>query len=85
MFCDKPDEMRIFDAIVEKNPYLDEFQRHYLNLAVWCYINQPDRFREIVQDQERPADDFDDFRKLIESEIKDAGDVRGLEEIQDVD
>lgn len=85
MFCDRPDEMRIFDAIVEKKPHLDDFQRHYLNLAVWCYINQPDKFREIVQTEDRPADDFDDFKKLIESEIKDAGDVRGLEEIKDVD
>lgn len=85
MFCDKPEEMRIFDAIVEKKPHLDEFQRHYLNLAVWCYVNQPEKFREIVETENRQADDFDDFRKLIESEVETFVDSRGLEEIQDVD
>lgn len=85
MFCDKPEEMRIFDAICEKKPYLNEFEKHYLNLAVWCYVNQPDKFREIVEAHDRQPDDFDNYKILIENEANEIKNDRCLEEIKDVD
>lgn len=87
MFCEGPEEMRIFDAIVEKKPHLNDFEKHYLSLAVWCYVNDRAKFMKIVEDQERPADMFDDFQKMIEEEPAPAPPASSfcLEEIQDVD
>lgn len=68
MFCDTEQELLLYQTILEKRPHLNDFERHYLNLAVWVYINHPEKFKEITQMEDRPVDEFDYYRQLIELE-----------------
>lgn len=62
MFCTGENEILLYNQIIEKHPYLDDFKKHYIDLCCWCYINQRDDFFRIINESETMKNDFNDLR-----------------------
>jgi hypothetical protein len=57
MFCESERELELYNSLVEARGTMDDFQKYYLNLAVWCYCNHPEEYKKVIT-------------KFIEDEIK---------------
>ncbi len=62
MFCTEQNEIDLYNQIIEKRPYLDDFKKHYIDLCCWCYINQRDDFFRIINESETMKNDLNDLR-----------------------
>lgn len=70
MFCESERELQLFNSMVEERGAMDEFQKYYLNLAVWCYCNHPEEYKKVIENSERMQVEFSYITQFIEDEIK---------------
>lgn len=70
MFCESERELLLFHSMVEERGIMDEFQKYYLNLAVWCYCNHPEEYKKVIENSERMQVEFRCISEFIEDENK---------------
>lgn len=62
MFCTEEKEIDILNTILDKRPFLDDFKKHYLDLCVWCYVNQREEFFKVIRESEMMKNDLNDLK-----------------------
>lgn len=62
MFCTEQIEIDLYNQIMERRPYLDDFKKHYIDLCCWCYINNKEDFMRIINESETMKNDLDDLK-----------------------
>ena len=62
MFCTEENEIDLYNQIMDRRPYLDDFKRYYIDLCCWCYINNKEDFMRIINDSETMKNDLEDLK-----------------------
>lgn len=62
MFCTEQNEIDLYNQIMDRRPYLDDFKKHYIDLCCWCYINNKEDFMRIINESETMKNDLNDLK-----------------------
>jgi hypothetical protein len=53
MFLDKPEDIALFNRLMDSNPTLEPY---FAELALWCYLHDKDKYLALVEESKNETD-----------------------------
>jgi hypothetical protein len=53
MFLDKPEDIALFNGLIDSNPTLEPY---FAELALWCYLHDKDKYLALVEESKNEQD-----------------------------